>query len=110
MNPSKKFEAVNTLKESFDRINDLASKSICNCDNILDPEIDVEGVEFAICCLKRNRAGGADNVSPEHLKFGGKVCRKWLCQIYDHICQLERIPQCFKDGFIIPVFKGKTLC
>ena len=94
-----------SLKES---LNDLASKSICNCDNILDPEIDVEEVEFAICHLKRNRAGGADNVSPEHLKFSGKVFRKWLCEIYNHICQLERIPQCFKDGVIIPaVFKGK---
>lgn len=26
---------------------------------------------------------------------------------YNHICQLEPIPKCFKDGVVIPVFKGK---
>ena len=42
-----------------------------------------------------------------HLKFSGPVFRIWLCYIYNSICQLECIPQCFKDGVIIPVFKGK---
>ena len=95
------------LRESQLLINDLASDSLNSCDNILYSEIDDEEVEFAINRLKRNRAGGADNVSPEHLKFSGTVFRKWLCHIYNCICQLERIPQCFKDGLIVPVFKGK---
>ena len=96
-----------SLKASQDTISEHASDSISCCDNILESEIDVEEVEFAIRRLKRNRAGGADNISPEHLKFSGPVFRIWLCHIYNHICQLEHIPQCFKDGVIIPVFKGK---
>ena len=61
-------------------------------------------MEFAIHHLKRNRAGGPDMISPEHLKFSGPVFRNWLCQIYNNICQLEQIPQCFKHG---PAYKGK---
>ena len=60
-------------------------------------------VEYAIRRLKRNRAGGPDLISPEHLKFSGPDLRIWLFQIYNHICQLERIPQCFKNE----AFKGK---
>ena len=52
-----------------DTISEHASESISCCDNILESEIDVEEVKFAIRRLKRNRAGGADNISPEHLKF-----------------------------------------
>ena len=96
-----------SLKKSQLFINDLASESLSSCDNILYSEIDEEEVDFAIRRLKKNRAGGADNISPEHLKFSGTVFRKWLCYIFNCICQLEHIPQCFKDGIIIPVFKGK---
>ena len=96
-----------SLKKSQLFINDLASESLSRCDNILYSEIDEEEVDFAIRRLKKNRAGGADNISPEHLKFSGTVFRKWLCYIFNCICQLEHIPQCFKDGIIIPVFKGK---
>ena len=63
-------------------------------------------MEIAIHHLKQNRAGGHDIISPEHLKFSGPVFRNWLCQIYNNICQLERIPQCFKHGIIIPAYKG----
>ena len=71
--------------------------------------IDIKGeeVEVAICHLKRNHAGGPDALSPEHLKYSGPIFRNWLCQIYNHICHLERIPQCFKHGIVIPAYKGK---
>ena len=95
------------LRTSQDLIKELSSESLSYGDNILESEIGVEEVEFAIRRLKKNRAGGADNVSPEHLKFSGPVFRICLCYIYNSICQLECIPQCFKDGVIIPVFKGK---
>ena len=69
------------LRKSQHLVGELASESLGSCDNILDSEIDEEEVEFAIRRLRRNRAGGADNVSPEHLKFSGPVFRKWLCHI-----------------------------
>ena len=69
--------------------------------------IEVEEVECAICHLIQNWAGGPDMISPEHLKLSDPVFRNWLCQIYNHICQVERIPQCFKHGIITPAYEGK---
>ena len=31
----------------------------------------------------------------------------WLCQILNHICKFEQIPDSFEHGIIIPAFKGK---
>ena len=57
--------------------------------------------------LKSKRAGGPDNLSPEHLKFAGPAFVNWLCQVINRICELEQIPSCFKQGIVIPAFKGK---
>ena len=53
------------------QISELASESLGSWDNILDSEIDEEEVEFAIHRLKSNRAGGADNISPELSQHSG---------------------------------------
>ena len=51
----------------------------------------------------------------EHLKHSGPVLQNWFPQIYNHICWLEQIPQCFKHGIVIPVtlimkiYRGVTL-
>ena len=47
---------------------------------------------------KQGRAGGVDDVS---------IFYNWLCQILNHICRFEQIPDTFKHGIIIPAFKGK---
>ena len=75
--------------------------------------IEVEEVECTFYHLIQNQAGRPDMISPEHLKFSGSVFTNWLCQIYNHICQVERIPHCFKHGIIIPAYKvtkAETLC
>ena len=76
-------------------------------DIILDVPFDVEEVEHALKCLKLKRSGGPDNVLPEHLRYCGPVCMNWLCKVYNSICDLELIPDCFKHGIIVPAFKGK---
>ena len=50
--------------------------------SILHTDIGVEEVEYAIRKLKRDHAGGHDNISPEHLKFSGPVFQNWLCHNY----------------------------
>ena len=80
--------------------------SIERCNNIIDSDLSVEEVEHAIHLLKSGRSGGFDGLSQEHLKFSGPVFRNWLCQIYNQICLLEKIPKCFKHGIIIPAHKG----
>ena len=81
--------------------------SFDQCEIVQDMEFNVEAIQHAIKRLKHGRASGPDGVSPEHLRFSGQVFQNWLCQIYNHICQHEEIPKCFKHGIIIPVFKGK---
>ena len=92
---------------SKQNIDNILTTSLSEYDDILDTDIEGEEVEVAIRHLKRNRAGGPDALSPEHLKYIGPIFRNWLCQIYNHICHLERIPQCFKRGIVIPAYKGK---
>ena len=52
-------------------------------------------------------SGGADSLTPEHLKHCGSIFKKWLCQLFNHLLRLEQIPSVFKHGVIIPVYKGK---
>ena len=64
-------------------------------DIILDVPFDVEEVEHALKCLKLKRYDGPDNLLPEHLRYCGPVCKNWLCKVYNSICDLELIPDCF---------------
>ena len=75
-------------------------------DEIPDTPFEVEEVEHV---LKSQQARGPDSLSPEHIKFTGPefVSSYWLCQVLNHICELWQIPPCFKQGIIIPAFKGK---
>ena len=96
-----------SLQEFEKRVKDHSSSSYSEDNNVLGTEFDVEEIQHAIQRLRWGRAGGPDGVSPEHLKHSGPVFQNWLCQIYNHICRLEQIPQCFKHGIVIPAFKKK---
>ena len=95
------------FKLSKQNIDSILTTSFSKYDDILDTDIEGE-VEVAIHHLKRNCTGGPNALSPEHLKYSGLIFRNWLCQIYNHICHLERISQCFKHGIVIPAHKGKS--
>ena len=43
--------------------------------------------------LKRNKAPGIDNITPEILKDGGKAIREWVLRICQHIWQTEHTRQ-----------------
>ena len=94
------------LKDVHSKVQDLEYGSFCENDEVLDVPFDVEEVEHALKRLKSKRAGGPDNLSPEHLKYCGPVFTNWLCQIYNCICELEQIPPCFKQGICYPCFQG----
>ena len=95
------------LTEIQKRVQDMERCSFNERDIILDVPFDVEEVEHALKCLKLKRSGGPDNLLPEHLRYCGPVCTNWLCKVYNSICDLELIPDCFKHGIIVPAFKGK---
>ena len=89
------------------KVAELEAKSYSDNDSILDCPIVVEEVFQAINRLKRKSVGGADSLSPCHLKFGGPLLRDWLCTIFNAILSMEFVPSSFKFGVITPVYKGK---
>ena len=65
-----------------------------------------EEINQAINHLKTKSAGGADSLSPYHLKHSGLLLRTWLCHVFNTIVSLEKIPS-FKFGLLTPIYKGK---
>ena len=66
----------------------------------------VEEVEKAIIRLKRRKAPGPDNLMAEHLIEGGQSVVVCLTNILNAIIDLEAIPDSFKSGLVVPVYKG----
>ncbi len=97
--------------QSLDRyvsnMDNLNTKSFVAHDSVLDCPIVPEEVAQAISHLKSKSAGGADLLSPNHLKHSGLLFREWLCHVFNTIASLEQIPLSFKFGLITPVYKGK---
>ena len=86
---------------------DLDAKSFSAQDSVLNCPIVQEEVNQAINHLKTKNAGGADSLSPYHLKHSGPLLRTWLCHVFNTIVSLEKIPSSFKFGLITPIYKGK---
>ena len=85
----------------------LEDKSFgCN-DQAIDTEIGIEEIEGALKLLKPNRSGGVDGLRAEHFKYGGEHLKLWLMKIFNRFIILEDVPQCMKDGLVIPVHKGQ---
>ena len=57
--------------------------------------------------MKNRKSGGADGLLAEHLKNGGPTLIVWLKQIFSTIIRLEQIPQSFKLGVIVPLYRRK---
>lgn len=47
----------------------------------------------------------ADGHTPEHIVYGGEVLKIWLKKIFNRILTLKEIPDCMKEGLIIPIYK-----
>ena len=84
------------LMSSLQKLNVLEDEIYRTCDPIIGDSITVEEVEGAIRHLKPMRSGGADSLTPEHLKHCGSFFKKWLCQLFNHILRLGTNPQCLQ--------------
>lgn len=76
-------------------------------DLILASLFEVEEIEAAILHLKKNSSGSHDQLSPRHLSYSGPLFKNWICKIFNTILTLEDIPSSFKEGIILPIYKGK---
>ena len=85
----------------------LETSSFLNCEDILDAEVDLEGIEGAVRALKLGKSGGSDLLDPEHMYYGGDTLKLWLKKVFNRILILEQIPAALNEGLIIPIHKGK---
>ena len=76
-------------------------------EHILDTPFAPEEVSTAVRLLKSGSSAGPDLLSPRHLLHAGPMMCVWLCKIFNAIANLEAIPLLFKEGILIPIYKGK---
>ena len=85
----------------------LEANAFTHNDHILDTHVVTEEIEFALKALKLGRSKGTDGLKAEHLIYGGTSLILWLQKIFNSIVTLEEIPNCLKEGIIVPVYKGR---
>eukprot|EP00057_Strongylocentrotus_purpuratus_P022603 XP_011677077.1 PREDICTED: RNA-directed DNA polymerase from mobile element jockey-like [Strongylocentrotus purpuratus] len=64
-------------------------------------------IKVATTKLKKGKASGPDNISPEHLIYIGKATMHLILLIYNYYLSTAHTSQKMKDGLILPFHKGK---
>ena len=75
-----------------------------NTEILKEPISELE-TATVIKSLKSKKAPGVDNITAEHIKFGGECMTKCMTYIFNVITWLETQPQQMKLGMIIPIPK-----
>ena len=96
-----------SLQEISESLPNIELATLEEHDNILDTPFLPEVVVAAINHLKRSSSAGPDSLSPQHLIYAGPLLKSWLCKVFNAITNLEVIPSHFKEGTIVPIYKGK---
>ena len=79
-------------------------------DDFLYVPFSSDDVFKAIHILHPGKAPGYDGIMSEHLSFAGPLMVDLLCILFNAIRVSEYIPQCFKLGVQVPLYKGKDTC
>ena len=56
--------------------------------------------------MKLKKSAGLDNLTAEHLRFGGQSIILWLTKILNSVVEAEHVPLSLKLGITIPIYKG----
>ena len=73
---------------------------------VIEIPISIKEVSDQCRLLKNNKSPGSDNLTNEHLKYMGTKAMQLTSVIFNTIITIEHIPDCFKQGIIIPIPKG----
>ena len=79
-------------------------------DIFLEEPFNIEDISKAIKRLNKGKAAGCDSVTAEHLQKAGHSLIVLLTRIFVRIVEIEYIPQNFRKGTQIPLYKGKNTC
>ena len=96
-----------SLKKFTHSIHKIELETYSDEEFILEVPFSPEEVIAVIKRLKRDSSPGPDLLSPHHLLHAGPLISTWLSKIFNTIVNLEAIPSIFKEGILIPIYKGK---
>ncbi len=88
------------------KVGKMKEESLLNNDGLMSKELTLEEVQNVISKLKCNTALGWDEITVEHVKFGGLELIKILRRLFNVISKYEYMPLYFKRGIIVPIPKG----
>ncbi len=101
--------------ESFDEefhvevntaVNLIKSETLVNTDDIFDIPITIYEVETVVNSLPNGKVSGFDNITYEHVKYGGLKLKETLVYLFNRIINEENIPKSFKLAVKIPIPKS----
>ena len=95
------------FKQAVEReLEEMVIQSYFNEDNILKDKFSSNEVMNVCKLLKRNKAPGWDQITTEHVKFGGEMLLHCLRRLFNAIVLYEYVPLYFKRGIIVTLPKG----
>lgn len=68
-------------------------------------EISIDEIEEGIRKIRIGKAGGADNIDPEMVKWLGKEGKKWLLEIMKEAWRTNLIPKDWEENLMVPIHK-----
>jgi len=74
------------------------------------PKVDIDICQQALRKLKLNKSPSFDNISAEHLVFGGATLVVHLCLMFNAMLQHCYVPEDFSFSLIVPLPKDKQGC
>ena len=63
-----------------------------------------------VCKLNGGKTPGHDGVTKENIYFAGETCIEVLVRLYNMMLECEYVPQNFRVGIQVPLYKGKNTC
>ena len=81
-----------------------------NSSRFLAIPFSLDEINLAILKLHLGKAPGYDNVTTEHIRHAGPALSAVLCELYNACIMIEYVPDCFRKGVQVPLYKGKGTC
>ena len=104
-----------TNNDYFDNSFDtLVSSEMNQIDRVLSdsanpleyPEISVDEVGSAVKLAHKNKAGGEDGITYEHVIYGGEFLFEIIAKFFNAVIRYSYAPKEMKKGVIVTLFKG----
>ena len=105
--PKDNSQYDSTFKQSIqNEVIHMVDKSFNHGNKSLEKPFVSSEVVNIIQGLKNKKAPGFDEITSEHIKYGGKKLMSIMTSIYNSITYHETVPAHLKKGVIIPIPKG----